>query len=160
MRDSGFARASRTAQAWSRAHLGPLHGLIAVLFRYATVGGISAVVELLLFQALHGHFHLPTLPSNITAFTCVTVVGFIAQKKFTFRSEGRWITQGKLYIVGVGSNFLLSNALVYTFIDILHMPPVLSKALQLALCFVFNFSFAQYIVFRARSFEARTPASR
>ena len=160
MSENWFARVSRTAEAWSRAHLGPIHGLIAVMFRYATVGGISAAVEWLLFQALHGHFHLPTLPSNIIGFTCVTVVGFIAQKKFTFRSEGRWIAQGRLYVVGVASNFLLSNVLVYTFIDILHMAPGLSKALQLALCFAYNFSFARYIVFRSRSHEARVPASR
>jgi putative flippase GtrA len=158
--DHWFARMSRPAEAWSRAHLGPIHGFIAVLFRYATVGGISAAVEWLLFQALYGYFHLPTLLAYIIGFTCVTVVGFIAQKKFTFRNEGRWIAQGRLYVVGVASNLLLGSALVYTFIDILHMGSGLSKALQLALCFVYNFSFARFIVFRSRSQEARVPASR
>jgi putative flippase GtrA len=158
--ENWFTRVSRVAEAWSRAHLGPIHGLIAVLFRYAAVGGISAAVEWLLFQVLYGYFHLPTLLAYIIGFTCVTVVGFIAQKKFTFRNEGRWIAQGRLYVVGVASNLLLGSALVYTFIDILHMGPGLSKALQLALCFAYNFSFARFIVFRPRSQEARVPASR
>jgi putative flippase GtrA len=130
------------------------HPNLALLTRYATVGGASALAELLLFYAFVELLGIDVMIANVTAVSIVTVMGFIGQKRFTFRDHGRMTPQAALYLVQVGVNFLLNNGLVYLFTRLMRMPPMFAKPLQLGLCFAFNFSFSRFVVFRTRTRKA------
>jgi putative flippase GtrA len=115
---------------------------------YGSIGGTSASVELGLFYLATHVCGLPVMVSNVAAVASVTVIGFLAQKKFTFRDSQRALPQARLYVLMVGLNFALNNAMVFLFAMMAGMPPVIAKMLQLGISFTFNFSFSKFIVFR------------
>jgi putative flippase GtrA len=122
---------------------------VALLIRYVTVGSVSALVEFLIFTGLVERADFPVMLSNVIAVSTVTVLGFAGHKWFTFR-DGRTSTpQAVLYLCQVGINFVLNNVLVYLFVELMRIPPVVAKPLQLALCLVFTFSFSRFVVFRS-----------
>jgi putative flippase GtrA len=127
------------------------HPKAALFARYVTVGGVSAIVEFLIFSGLAGLAGLPIMFSNVVAVSVVTVAGFLGHKWFTYRDTTRRRSQVVLYLCQIGINFVLNNVLVYLFAEVMRIPPVVAKPLQLALCFVFTFSFSRLVVFRSNS---------
>ena len=127
---------------------------LQVLARYVTVGAASAIFEIAIFYALVTWFAAPLMVANVVAVCSVTVAGFLAQKSFTFRSKGAITRQAPLYAVQVAINFVLNNALVFVFGHLLQMRPLFAKVLQLGLCFVFNFCFSRFVVFRPTTLAA------
>lgn len=121
-----------------------------LLIRYVTVGATSALAELFLFYAFVTWLDFPLMVANIAAVCSVTLMGFLAQKHFTFHAGGLIAPQAMLYGFQVGINFLLNNVLVFLFGQILQFRPLVAKILQLALCFVFNFCFSRFVVFGSR----------
>ena len=118
-----------------------------MVIRYAAVGGTSALIELFLFYAFVTWLDMPLMAANLAAVCLVTIGGFLGQKYFTFRAR-RWRTpQLVLYAFQLASNFVLNNGLVFLFGEILRLPPLAAKILQLGLCFIFNFSFSRFVVF-------------
>jgi len=124
--------------------------IISLLIRYLAVGGASAVIEVLLFYGLHTLWGLELIASNIMAVSTVTLLGFIGQKRFTFQADGHLSTQAILYLVQLTLNFLLSNAMIFMFVQSLQLLAFQAKLLQLGLCIIFNFSFSKFVVFRPR----------
>jgi putative flippase GtrA len=122
-----------------------------LVLRYATVGASSALLEISLFYSFVTWLALPLMLANVSAVCITTVIAFMAQKRFTFRVRGRLTPQTVRYGLQQGINFLLNNALVFLFAQILQLRPLLAKTLQLGLCFVFNFCFSRFVVFRSRT---------
>src|SRR5258706_15273537 len=98
-----------------------------LLARYLTVGGVSALIEFAIFSGLAGLAELPVMVANVIAVSTVTVLGFLGQKRFTFRDGGRITPQAILYVCQVSVNFLLNNALVYLFAEVMKIPPFAAK---------------------------------
>ena len=115
---------------------------------YASVGAVSASLELGLFYLATHVFGLPVMAANVAAVVSIIAFGFMAQKKFTFRDTQRALPQARLYVVMVGLNFVLNNTLVFLLAMVVGLPPVIEKILQLGTSFTFNFSFSKFIVFR------------
>lgn len=122
----------------------------ATLVRYIAVGATSAACEILLFERLYAVVGLPLLVANVIAICAVTTVGFLGQKLFTFRQRGNTALQLRLFALMLALNFCLNNLLVVLLVDLSGLPSLHAKALQLAISFVFNFSFARFLVFRKR----------
>jgi putative flippase GtrA len=118
-----------------------------VLARYVTVGAASAMAEIAIFYVLVTWLAVPLMVANVITVCSVTVVGFLGQKTFTFRSRGPVTRQAPLYALQVAINFVLNNALVFVFGHLFQMKPLVAKTLQLGLCFVFNFCFSRFVVF-------------
>jgi putative flippase GtrA len=121
---------------------------VAQALRYGSIGSISALVELGLFHLFSGQVGMPIMMANVIAVASVTVFGFVAQKRFTFRDTQKTFPQAGLYALMGGLSFGLNNALVFAFAVLLGMPPVTAKILQLGIGYIFNFSFSKYVVFR------------
>jgi putative flippase GtrA len=119
------------------------------LTRYVTVGGASALTEVLLFYIYLTWLALPLMAANVAAVCSVTFLGFFAQKHFTFRARGRMTFQAMLYVLQLGINFVLNNALVFLFAHVGQLRPIIAKVLQLGLCFLFNFTFSKFVFGRA-----------
>lgn len=125
-----------------------------VLTRYVSVGAASALVELVLFQSLYGLAGVPLLAANVLAIAGVVAVGFIGQKRFTFRNRGPAMLQARRYLLLVISSFALNNALVFLFAAVLAWPALIAKLSQLGLSFAFNFTVSRYFVFRRADHQA------
>lgn len=130
--------------------LGVPGGFPATLARYVAVGGTSAACEVWLFQQLYGAVGLPLLAANVIAVCVVTAGGFVGQKLFTFRQRGHTAVQMRLFAVMLAMNFCLNNLLVLLLVEYSGLASLHAKLLQLAVSFLFNFSFARFLVFRQR----------
>ena len=124
--------------------------VIRLLMRYLVVGGTSTLIEIGLFYSFNVQLGLQVMASNVLAVSTVTLLGFLGQKRFTFQADGHLTAQAMLYLVQLTVNFLLSNALVFLFVEIMSLVAVYAKALQLCVCLIFNFSFSKFVVFRPR----------
>lgn len=122
----------------------------ATLARYVAVGGTSAACEVLLFQQLYAAIGLPLLAANVVAACVVTAGGFVGQKLFTFRQRGHTVVQLRLFALMLGLNFCLNNLLVWLLVESSGLTSLHAKLLQLGISFLFNFSFARFLVFRQR----------
>lgn len=122
----------------------------ATLLRYIAVGGTSAACEVLLFQLLYASAALPLLTANAIAVCIVTAVGFVGQKLFTFRQSGHTAVQVRLFALMLALNFCLNNLLVFLLVEASGLASLHAKVIQLGISFLFNFSFARFLVFRQR----------
>lgn len=132
----------RLAEAWLD---------IRTLMRYLTVGGASALIEFTIFNALVYLAALDILPANLSATCVVIAFGFLSHKHFTFRCEGGYGRQLRLYLGMLAVSIFLNNALIFLFAGMLQWPPPLAKVLQLGICLVWNFSCSRLIVFAPRA---------
>jgi putative flippase GtrA len=132
--------------------------------RYVAVGAVIALTEIALFYAFLRWLELALMTANVSAACLVTLLAFVAQKNFTFRAGGRTTPQAMLFAMQVTVNFVLNNALVFLFGELLQLHPLVAKVLQIGLCFMFNFSFSRFVVFGNRTTmpvgERREPTSR
>lgn len=123
---------------------------LRTLARYVLVGGASALVEFLAFNALLYLGGLPVLVANLAATAIVVAFSFVSHRRFTFRSRDRALPQVGWYVGMLAVSVLLNNALIFLFVVVLDWPPPLAKVLQLGLCFAWNFSCARLVVFARR----------
>lgn len=130
--------------------------VMRLLMRYLAVGGLSSLIEVILFYSLNFQLGLGVMASNVLAVSTVTLLGFIGQKRFTFRADGHLTSQAMLYLVQLTVNFLLSNALIFLLVHLMSLLALHAKLLQLGLCLIFNFSFSKFVVFRPRPQPVRS----
>ena len=122
----------------------------ALFVRYVVVGGMSALIEFALFGLLYQVLDWPLLQANMGALSVALVFNFAAHRSWTFRVRGRFFAQLRFYAIMQGVSALLNNALVYVMIGGWGWNPQLAKAIQIALVFVWNFSFSKLMVFAER----------
>lgn len=122
--------------------------MLLQFFRYVIAGGITAAVELVCFLILLelGWWYLL---ANLIAFGVAVVVGFFAQKYFTFRNHNTQHVQQILkFLIIVTVGYILANFYLWIFIDILAWPPAVAKCLQLVLVMISNCAGQKWFTFR------------
>lgn len=121
-----------------------------LFLRYVSAGSIAAVIEFLLFSALYQHAGWPLLTANGTAFAVALVACFAMQKNWTFRIQGEAGRRLRLYVFMQAVSGVLNTLLMLGLIQGLDLYPQLAKILQIALVFIWNFSFCRLVVFAQR----------
>lgn len=124
---------------------------IAQMMRYLIVGGSAATIELITFLLLFYH-GLWYLWANIIAFALAVIYAFFLQKLWTFQNYHRaYHIQAVKFLVITGIGFLLSNLLIFLFIDLFGWPPFTSKFLQLWLVLLWNYSGQKWWTFKCHA---------
>jgi putative flippase GtrA len=117
------------------------------VIRYLIVGGSSALIEGIMFYLLYTRLHLNLFVANCLGIAVILVYGFVFQKTWTFRNGEPPGRQILLFTFQVFVAIILNNMLIYLFIKKLDWPPGLSKTVQVALVFFWNYGFCRWIVF-------------
>lgn len=121
------------------------------LARYILIGGSTALLELVAFLVLV-EWGLWYLAANIIAFAIAVVYGFFMQRRYTFRHTATdYHKQVVKFLIVVGFGFVLNNALIFLFIDLLNWTPFVSKFLQLWIVMVTNYCGQRWFTFRSQS---------
>lgn len=117
--------------------------------RYCLVGGIVYLVDVLVFVAIlqlaeHGH-----LVANVVGRFAGAATGFVLHRWFTFGATERGISgQAMGYVVVFFANLALSTALLGVGVDILGLPPVLTRLSVDVFLIVMTFLAFRFVVFR------------
>jgi putative flippase GtrA len=140
-------------------------------FSYSFIGGIAALVNLMLYSIVYLFVPIPTsnivhsLIAQAIAFEVSLMTNFIPNDYFTFRHlaghSRSWGIRCLRYhitsITGLSLTVLISSTLTFG----IHVPAFFSQATALILVFIYNFSFHHLFTYRRISHTAKqTPYAR
>lgn len=113
---------------------------------YFWVGGVSALVEWLVFSLLDTLLELPYLLSTVLAFLCSTTVNWFLGRTFTFKDSAYRDQKAKeIFLVFIVSavGLLFNLLLMYFFVTVLgtdtHLQRTIAKILSTGIVFIWNY---------------------
>jgi len=117
--------------------------------RYLLAGGTAAAANLTLLYVLVHFFHVWYLEAAVVSFIVGMCMSFVLQKFFTFShySNEKFKRQTSLHVSLQLFNLVVNTALMYTAVDLLHIPYLLAQFLISAGMAVYSFLFYKYFVF-------------
>ena len=97
--------------------------LLAQIFKFAIVGGISFVVDFLVYTIMCNVLHIHYIIAGVAGFTVSVVVNYILSMKFVFVSKDDMKKDKEFVIFVVLSliGMLLNSVLLYICIDGIYM---------------------------------------
>lgn len=122
---------------------------------YFAVGGVSAIVEWVVFYLLGKTFDMAYLPATALAFVISTATNWFLGRTFTFKGStlGQKKAKEIILVFGVSAVGLLGNlTLMYVFVGILGMNTVflktVMKVLATGIIFIWNFLARKMWIYR------------
>lgn len=122
---------------------------------YFWVGGVSALVEWLVFSALDTLLELPYLLSTILAFCCSTTVNWFLGRTFTFKGSAYQDQKAKeIFLVFLVSavGLLFNLLLMILFVSVLgmdtHLKRTIAKIFATGIVFIWNFLSRKYLIYK------------
>ena len=112
----------------------------ATFVNYCCVGTIVTATDFAVFILCFYRLALPSVPSKLFAFSFAVAVGFILHRVWTFRSRGQPVLrQFPRFILVSAVGAVSSCMLIYVFIDLSGMHPLLANALTSVFVLTWNF---------------------
>ena len=124
-----------------------LKTVISQFIRYGFVGGVSAILELALFQSLCIFTNVGIAQSNIIAVLASTAVNFAMNRSVTFRSTSNPAKSLVLYLMLFLFNTTFST-LTITWLTSLGLYPFIAKILTMACVIMWNFVLYRKFIFK------------
>lgn len=124
---------------------------------YFWVGGVSAIVEWLVFSVLDTLLELPYLLSTVLAFICSTTVNWFLGRTFTFKDSVYQDQKAKeivLVFLVSAVGLLFNLLLMYLFVTVLgmntHLLKTVAKILSTGIVFIWNYLSRKSWIYRKR----------
>ena len=120
--------------------------------RYLITGGWNTVFGIVVYALLiklfgENHYLLLAVLSNIISITNA----YICYKIFVFKTKGNILKEYlKCYVV-YGISMLLGLLILYIFVDLMHISPVISNIISVLLLTVVSFIGHRYFSFRTKN---------
>ncbi len=116
--------------------------------KFATVGGISALIEFALFNWLFKS-GIAYLIANVVAFAITNIVTYILSRIYVFgASSGNKVMEAVLFFLCLLGALLISQFVLWVLVDHADMDELFAKGIAMAIAIVWNFFSRKYIVFK------------
>ena len=128
----------------------PLQDSLRVLMplsKYTGVAFASFLVDYTVFLLLSYVFGIYYLISHVIARICSGTFNFFSNKHLVFKSKGKKLGEGLRYIGAVFFSLSTTAALLYCFVDFLHISRALAKPVAEFTMFLINFLVLNKFVF-------------
>ncbi|MDD5952123.1 MAG: GtrA family protein [Oscillospiraceae bacterium] len=135
--------------------------MIALLKKYKEVllylvfGGLTTLVNILVYFVCDSWLHWGTVLSTIIAWVLSVIFAFVTNKQFVFESKQ---TDGKTLLYEVSSFFgcrafsgVLDLLIMWLTVDIFHWHSLLMKVLSNIVVIILNYVFSKLIIFRKKT---------
>jgi putative flippase GtrA len=116
--------------------------------RYLIVGGSSFLLEYGLFFILLQHYKIHYLIANSVVYSSVSLINFMLNRTWTFRSQKKVSLQLMLYLGLIGFNFFASNLVLYFFSDFMQISPLIAKIIVMGMVVCWNFVLYKKVIYR------------
>ncbi len=120
------------------------------IFRYFFVGGIAAVVDIVIFFLFAKILGFNYLLIGAVGFIIATLINYLLSIKYVFRSNVRFTKRLEIfwiYVVSLAGLFLHLTFL-YLFIDLIQLEKMLGKLLAIGGVFFWNFLLRKNFIFK------------
>jgi putative flippase GtrA len=126
------------------------------LFRFAAVGGLNTLVTLSVFYLVHNIFHANYLIASVAGYTLGIINSYIWNKVWTFESSSKSIGfEFSKFIALNLTGFLLNVILMWIFVEVLKIIPLVAQVLTIGIIFFLNFFGSLFWVFKDSSFSLK-----
>lgn len=115
---------------------------------YLIIGASTTLFDILLYWFLLNILHIWYLAAGATTGVAIPIYNFFAHRFFTFKSSGRKRSEFPRYVILVIVNYFIGLALLYTFVDLIHLNKLLAKIFVTAVFAFYNFFALKLFVFR------------
>lgn len=124
------------------------------ILSYLFFGGLTTVVNYIVYLPCYNWLHLSATVSNVIAWVVAVAFAYLTNKPFVFRSyDWSWKTVGpeltKFVGCRVGSG-VMETALIFLTVDLLHWNGNVMKLILSVLVVLLNYVGSKWIVFRKK----------
>lgn len=120
---------------------------------YVLFGGLTTLVNIVVYWLCYEFFCIANIPSNCAAWIASVVFAFFTNKFFVFESHDSsclvMVREFALFVAARLATGALDVLIMYVFVDILSLNPLLFKVLANIMVIVLNFVFSKLFVFAA-----------
>ena len=115
--------------------------LFVQIFKFVIVGGIATIIDWVIYYILFNFLHINPLIANIISFSVSVIYNYSASVRWVFnvnaeKSKKRMFIEFMIFsIIGL----LLTELLLWLFIDKMSINEMLSKIVSTGIVMVFNF---------------------
>jgi len=115
--------------------------LIEQVMKFVVVGGLSFVLDFIIYYVLTNFFSVYYLTAGFFSFTLSLIFNYLMSMKFVFKSKDdlkkthEFIIFVSLSVMGLGLNLLC----LYILVDLFKMNDLIAKVLVAGIVMVFNF---------------------
>ena len=118
------------------------------MFRFGVVGFTSFILDFSLTYICKEKLHLDKYIANTIGDGVSSTYNFILNRIWAFESKDRRILkQVLLYILSMIAGLIMSNGLIYLFVDIAGIHFYIAKILTIGTIMVWNFMFNDLVIF-------------
>ena len=117
------------------------------LARFAAVGAVTTLLDMVLFNTLYFLGARPTL-SNLVSYSCGIAVSYMLNRAWTFRAAHSHV-QAMKFVAATLTGLLISTAIVAGLA--LLIPAPVAKVISVPIVFVWNYLASRFWVFRVES---------
>ena len=115
---------------------------------YLIIGTSTTLLDIGLYWFLLDILHIWYMFAGATTGIAIPIYNFFAHRLFTFKSTGKKRHEVPRYLILLIVNYFIGLALLYTFVDILHINKMISKVLVTSVFSFYNFFALKLFVFR------------
>ncbi len=124
------------------------------ILRYIFYGGLTTLVNLIVYYVLRGLFKIPIVPANTASVICAVLFAYVVNSRFVFESEADTLTEHATELVKfVGarlSTMVIEVFGVWFLAEVIHMNDFLGKIVIQFIVMALNYIFSKLIVFRKK----------
>ncbi len=119
-----------------------------LMFKYAAVGAMSAVVDFGVLFVLTDWFGVYYLVSATASFILSAIVNYTLNRNWTFRSNGQRRKQVPIFLTIAILGILLNNNIMYVSVEHWHLHYLWAKVIAAAIVTIWNFFGNKYLTFK------------
>ncbi len=122
------------------------HVMARQLYRYVLVGALTNLAGYLFYLLLTYCGLSPKLTITLI-YTSAALVGFFANRRFTFQHDGRLLSSGFRYIIAQISGYLLNLLILVLLVDRFGVAHQIAQGVAIVVVATFLFVLSRYFVF-------------
>ncbi|HEY4526920.1 MAG TPA: GtrA family protein [Candidatus Paceibacterota bacterium] len=140
---------------WHKGESSRVDAAHAQFIRFCMVGVLNTsttfFIYVILTRTIPSFFEYYLL-AEVVAYLCGSIISFILNKRWTFRSETSLsLFEITRFYVALGSGLIVNLGVLYVLVSVLHIYDIVSVALALCVTIAWNFLFMKFWVFKKQA---------
>ena len=121
---------------------------------YVFFGGVTTVVNVVIFTLCNRMLGIDTLPSNIAAWIVAVLVAYLTNRVWVFHSEAKGAAEIVKEIIAFFAarvaTLVVETILMWITVDNLHFDSIVMKVICNVIVIILNYVFSKLVVFRKK----------
>lgn len=118
------------------------------LIIYGIVGGITTLIDIIVYWLVSRFLFVPVVPSTIIAWIVAFIFAYWSNRKFVFHSHNPVIPEAFQFFICRVSTGILDVVIMYVFADVLGLYDVAVKITSNIIVIILNYIASKLFIFR------------